>query len=92
MEELEKEVPGSVKMLNEKSGIVNFQRYPKEILINQLKDINQQKGVGFLVFAESDHNGAFDNQKEIWKKIYNERKDYLNFRIVECRSKLDLVR
>ena len=90
MRELDTEIPGSAKDLHEKLGINNFQRYPKEILLNQLNNIDQEKEIGLLIFATADHNGAFDNQTEIWNKIYNERKDDLNFRIVECDSSTSL--
>ncbi|MFA6397578.1 MAG: hypothetical protein WDK96_01870 [Candidatus Paceibacterota bacterium] len=91
MQDLENEIPGCVKKLHEKFGITNFQRYPKEMLVNQLNDIDQQKGMGVLAFAESDYNGAFDNQQKIWGKIYNHKKDKLNFRIIECGSDFELI-
>jgi hypothetical protein len=92
MDELETEVPGSVRLLNEKFGIANFQRYPKEILLKQLQEIDQEKEVGLLVFAKGDWNGAFDNQSKIWNKLYEQKKDKLNFRIIECDTKNSLAK
>lgn len=92
MGELENEKPGSVKALNEKFGIDNFQRYPKEILLNQLEDSDPEKKVGLMVFAKDDWSGSFDDQKDVWSKIYNQQKEDVNFRIVECGTKIDLAR
>lgn len=90
MEELENEVPGSVARLNKEFGISNFQRYPKEMLLNQLQTGDKEKEAGLLVFAAEDWNGAFDNQQAVWQKLYDQQKDSRNFRIVECRSSEDL--
>lgn len=92
MEALEAEAPGSVKMLHEKWGITNFQRYPKDILIQQVGEIDKDKGLGLLVFAEDDYNGAFDDQQDRWSKLYDHRKNDLNFVIIESNSKLVLAR
>ncbi len=86
MDELEIIQPGSVKKLNENFGIKNFQRYPKEILLNQLAVIDQNKEVGLLLFAAGDGIGSFDNQQELWTKVFRNKKEDLNFRIVECSS------
>ena len=92
MAELEEKLPGCVKELHEKFGLMNFQRYPKEILLNQLQETDPQKETGLLIFAESDWNGAFDNQAGIWSKAYEHLKDTLNFRIIECGSGTSLAR
>lgn len=86
MSELEEEMPGSVKNLHENFGISNFQRYPKEILLNQLKVPDPKKETGLLLFAEDDSIGAMDKKHDILNKIYEKRKDDLNFRIAECKS------
>lgn len=92
MQSLEDKVPGSVKILHEKFGITNFQRYPEEILLNQLQDGESNKNIGLLTFAVNDWNGAFDNQSNIWSKIYDNQKENLDFKIVECGSNIDLAR
>lgn len=92
MQSLEDKNPGSVKILHEKFGITNFQRYPEDILLNQIKNEETNKNIGLLAFAESDPNGAFDNQLEIWNKVCNNQKDNLDFKIIECGSNIDLMR
>jgi hypothetical protein len=92
MQSLEDKLPGSVKTLHEKFGITNFQRYPEEILINQLNEGVSDKNIGLLSFAVDDWNGAFDNQSKIWSKVYDNQKDNLDFKIIECDSNMDLAR
>lgn len=91
MNDLEEIAPGSVKLLHEKYGISSFQRYPKEMLLNQLNETDPAKEVGLLVFGENDGNGAFDEQQELWEKMHNIKKDTLDFRIVECGSGISLA-
>ena len=90
MDELEKEMPGSVARLNKEFGIINFQRYPKEMLLGQLQAGEAGKEAALLVFAASDWNGAFDNQQEIWRRLFEEQRASRNFRIAECRTAADL--
>ncbi|MFZ2310967.1 MAG: hypothetical protein WAW11_05495, partial [Patescibacteria group bacterium] len=91
MQLLEDEKPGSVKLLHEKFGITNFQRYPAEILLQQLNETDPQKENAFLAFSVDDHNGAFDNQLAMWKKIYKQQQAEFNFRIAECSNTEDLI-
>lgn len=91
MQVLEEEKPGSVKLLHEKFGITNFQRYPAEILLQQLNETDPQKENAFLAFSVDDHNGAFDDQLAVWQKIYEKQQEKLNFRIAECSNKEDLI-
>lgn len=86
MDELEALSPGSVKKLHEEFGITNFQRYPKEILLNQMAQIDQSKEVGLMIFAANDWNGSMDTEQNLLSKIAHLRKNDLNFRIVECDS------
>lgn len=92
MRELEEEIPGSVKYLHETLGITNFQRYPKELLIDQLKEPDPNKALALLAFAKEDHNGAFDQQKPIWQSVYEEQGGKYNFRVCESGSGFSLAR
>ncbi len=92
MDKLETKAPGSVKRLHENYGITNFQRYPEELLLNQLKEIDQNKDTGLLIFATSDWSGSFDTQSTLWEKLYQKHRDHLNFRIVECPTSMSLAR
>lgn len=92
MTELNEDVPGSVKKLHEEYGITNFQRYPKEILLQQLNEADKSKEMALILFAGEDWNGAFDKQSDIWEKIYDQQKEVRNFRIVECDNNVALAR
>jgi hypothetical protein len=94
MENLEDKKPGSVKVLHENFGITNFQRYPIDTLLEQTKTPDPEKQTSLLVFSSEDWNGAFDtpNHYSLLSKLYENRKDSSNFRIVECKSKIDLAR
>ncbi|MEI6529164.1 MAG: hypothetical protein WCN88_02005 [Candidatus Falkowbacteria bacterium] len=92
MTELDEEAPGSVKKLHEKYGITNFQRYPKEILLQQLNETDKSKEIALMLFAGEDWNGAFDKQSDVWKKIYDQQKEVRNFRVVECDNNVALAR
>ena len=91
MHSVEEKKPGAVKLLHEKFGITNFQRYPVEILLQQAEELDNNKENALLAFSASDHNGAFDAQYEIWKKIYDHQQGKFNFRIVECSDKESLA-
>jgi hypothetical protein len=59
--------------------------------LDQLKEPDPKKEVGLLIFADEDWIGSFDNQSKLWKKIYDQQKESLNFRIVECGSGTSLA-
>ena len=92
MQSVEEKRPGAVKLLHEEFGITNFQRYPSEMLLQQAEELDVSKENALLAFSASDHNGAFDNQSEIWKKIYDHQQGEFNFRIVECSDKENLAK
>lgn len=89
MKDIENEQKGSIKLLNEKLGIVNFQRYSKEMLLSQLQETDPTKEIGLFLSSVADHNGAFDRE-ELYEKIYTNIKDNLNIKIVEASSKTEL--
>jgi hypothetical protein len=94
MEELEEMAPGSVKSLHENFGITNFQRYPLHLLIQQLETPDPNKETGVMVFASEDWCGSFDSpeHRDLVSKLYENRHNKSNFRIIECKSKIDLAR
>ncbi len=92
MDEIEFDCPGGVKLLNEKYNICEFERYPKEVLIEQINNEDDQKPYGLIIFPRSDYNGAFYNFKDSIKNIYNETRDNHLVKIFEASSKIDVAR
>lgn len=89
---LEKQEIGSVKKLFNNYGILEFYRYPEEMLLAQSREENTQKPYGLVVFPRSDHNGALDNQKSAFQGLFNEVKGRFGIKIVECGSKTELAK
>ncbi len=92
MKKIENIGPGSVKKLYDDYGIMEFHRYPAEVLISQVEEENTQQPYGVIVFPRSDHNDAFDEKKYIFNKLYSETRGKYGIKIAECESKTDLAR
>ena len=80
-------VLGKRKYIKLNSGPTTYFVVDSNKNICELVTIRENKDTGLLLFAENDYNGAFDNQKPIWEKIYNNRKNDLSFKIIECNSR-----
>ncbi len=95
--ELESEIPEITKFLEEKLGIIDFGRYPKQLLLDQylLKD-DVDSPYGILVFPRKDHvNGtgicedAFHSHPIVLERFYEQLKALgYNLRICEISGKL----
>ena len=92
MRQIENVGPGSVKKLYDDYGIMEFHRYPAEVLISQVVEEDAQQPYGVVVFPRADHNDAFDGKKYIFDKLYSETRGKYAIKIAECESKTDLAR
>ncbi|MBP9715331.1 MAG: hypothetical protein KBD52_02485 [Candidatus Pacebacteria bacterium] len=92
MDKIEKEIPSGVQELNERFNIYEFGRYPEEVLINQLKNKNEQEPYGLLIFPRSDHNGAFSTIRSEIENIYKDTQSKHLLRVFETSSRIDLVK
>src|SRR3989338_7787196 len=90
MEELEKRIPGSVKILQEKYGIKQFHRYPIEILSAQAQQENEQLPYGLVILPVSDSNGAFSDLKSSLLNLYKQLDGHYAIKVAESGSKFDL--
>ncbi len=92
MSQLEKSEPGAVKKLVEDYGIMEFHRYPTELLLAQIKEENIQQPYGIVIYPRHDHNNAFDNEVPMFKKLFQDTRGHYGVKVAECESKYDLAR
>ncbi len=93
IKEVESVEPGSVKFLYETFGIADFARYPKEILLDMVKNYdNKEKPYGLIMYPRNDWNGAFYNDKGIFMDLYNQLEGDFLLRVAECDNKTELAR
>lgn len=69
---LESERPGICKVLSEEFGIINFNRYPRNVLIDQFDRRNDQVPYGVLVYPYADENGGFSDDEEVVDGLYGD--------------------
>ncbi len=92
---LEDKRPGIARLLYEEFGIRNFERYLDSILLAQFDEFEEvEKPYGVMIQATDDYNGAFAllPNYSIWEKMFNQIKDRYSFRVVEVKTKIDVVR
>lgn len=66
IEILERKEPGIVKSLRDNYGIVNFARYPQDLLLKQYREKeNNKTPYGVLIYPLTDWNGAFSEGSAI---------------------------
>lgn len=92
MRRMEAETPLSVRDLNKMYGIMEFHRYPIDALLAQAKEEEVQQPYGLVVFPREDHNGAFDQQKQMFERLYLETRGHYGLKIAECGSKYEMGR
>ena len=89
---LESQERGSTKVLNEKFGIVNFGRYPPELLLRQYQNRDRDDlryGVG--LYPLRDHNGAAYGQRGPLESLLEDLGDQFELRVAEAESKVDVA-
>lgn len=88
---LEGKDPGICLFLWKNFGIVNFGRYPDEVLLQQRKQFENVGPYGIIMYARDDHNGAF-NRPYLIKDMAEQAGDALNLRIMEVQDLIGAVR
>lgn len=74
-------------------GIMDFGRYPASLLLQQYKDKDDlSRPYGVIMYPRNDWNGAFYQNQNVFKKLFQETQGELNLRITECESKIDIAR
>jgi len=92
MRAVEYAVPGGAKILHDEFGIKEFRRYPAELLISQLKERNIDQPYGIILLPRADHNGSFDNDVKIYKKLYQETRGHHGIRVTEAGTRFEIGR
>jgi len=92
--ELEERIPGSARILYNKFGILNFHRYPLELLVEQYinrENMNAQYGV--IIYPLVDNVGVFaKGEGEMFDHLYRDLQGTYMVRACECGTKFDVVR
>ncbi len=93
MKSIERKCKGSSKILFEKYGIREFNRYPEELLLNQLANENKNIPYGVVFYPRDDHNGAFDHNKDQFSSLYNQLSPHdFGIRIFEVDGRVSIVK
>jgi len=93
IKEIEEREPGISRFLFENFGIVDFGRYPPEMLVEQYKRFeDQDTPYGIILYPHSDWNGAFHHDVEDFRALSQQTSGRALVRIVECGSKIDVAR
>lgn len=88
MRELDSAIPGAVKKLWSEYGIHEFNRYPKEVLIDQITEENIDRPYNIIIFPYADHTGAFDSTDifrdvDYLKNFYESSKNDFGLKVFE---------
>lgn len=92
MLDIEHEIPGGVRRLLKEYGIVEFRRYPLDVLLTQLREESLQQPYGVVMFAQADHNGAFDQKKEVLQKVYEQTRGHYGLKVFEVDGVYEMAR
>jgi hypothetical protein len=96
MERIYELEPTVAKFLFEEFGIMEFERYPKDMLKRQYeKSDDAETPYGIIVMPRIDqgeHAGAFAQNTQAFQELFDQIKDELNMRVLEVESKQDLAR
>ena len=93
IKKLEDKIPGATKVLHQEFKISDFWRYPTEVLVDQYKNRNNTEiPYGVIIFPIADHNGAFNQDTHLIKKLFNDTKGKYLIRIMEAEGKFSLAR
>lgn len=86
--------PGIAKTLYEEFGVLNYSRYPMDMLIDQYDHCNDtESNYGLLLFGTADYNGAFLCSTDSIKSLYQDaKKTGMQLRICEADTKIGLAK
>src|SRR5258708_3510392 len=90
---LEEESPTAAAYLAKEFGVLDFARYPRELLKDQFDQRNDKsKPYGIVIFPRADHNGAFYHDTHVFGNVVKQLGDRYYLRVAEAETKIDVVR
>ena len=92
MEKLEKSIPGAVNKLLSNYGIKEFCRYPTDVLVKQIEEESIDRPYGLVAFPRSDHNDAFNQDKDYIDNLFQKTQEVMGMKIVEVSSRIDFAK
>ena len=91
--DLEDKRPGATLFLYKEFGIMDFGRYPAEMLLKQDEEFNDtSKSYGVIMYPRNDWNGAFYADKNALEELFKSLNGEFSLRIVECDGKMDVAK
>lgn len=89
---LESAHPGIISALHKQFGIINFARYPREILVEQYKNINNTtQKYGVILYPEYDWNSAFSDDTPQLRQLFLDSKNHFLVRVIECTGRRSAI-
>lgn len=92
MNEIEASCEGGVKLLREKYGICEFNRYPASMLIEQVRNHDKDMPYGIIMNAKDDHNDAFDNDWATYHSLEQQLDGKYVTRVFEVANSVQIMR
>jgi hypothetical protein len=93
MMRIERISPGICKFLLDEFGIMDFARYPAELLLRQRAEFDDvTKPYGVIIYPRSDHNGAFYGSAFSLQELAAQFQGDFCLRVIEAESKIDIAR
>ena len=93
MDSLEAELPGSVSLLYHEFGIVNFSRYPRPMLTQQVKEREMTENpYGVILYPYTDYNGSFEMDDGILQQLRDQLPQRYCIRILECGGRVGVAK
>ncbi|HSX19299.1 MAG TPA: hypothetical protein VLE91_04170 [Candidatus Saccharimonadales bacterium] len=90
---LEERQPGICTFLNQEFGIVNFGRFPHQMLLEQYQQANNSDTpYGVVLYPAEDYNGAFYHDKDAFLSLNKQLRGKYLVRFGEAESKYDIGR
>lgn len=90
---IEAKRPGAAALLRREFGVMDFGRYPEDLLLKQCETSDDPESpYGVLIVARDDHNGRLYGERETWSGLDKGLEDKYLLRVVECGSKQELAR
>lgn len=85
IDKLEAQQPGICKILYEEFGIIDFARYPLELLVRQYQERDRTDlPYGIILFPRTDHNGAFAQKPEVLGNLLKQVESRYLLRVIEA--------
>jgi len=91
--DLETKQPGMALFLYKEFGIMDFGRYPVEMLLKQFEEFNDaSKPYGVIMYPRNDWNGAFYADKNVFQDFFKSLQGEFSIRVVECEGRMDVAK